>query len=151
MTADPPDPRGVTTKAANLAETFADLAAQGILCYPQGNRSRQVYPLDRHASSIDEGIDWLPAGGEARLHSFAVFHQRYAPSVKVPYVVAHIELTEGIRLISTLIDINLSDVTVGMPLKAEFIPDNRLVFRSAGPNTSASRESASKGCSRDTA
>ncbi len=134
MTADSTELPNLTTEKAILAETFAEFAARGLLRYPRGNSSGKVYSLDRHASSIDERVDWLPASGEARLHSFAIFYQRYEPCRDVPYVVAHVELSEGIRLISTLIDCEISRVKVGMLLGAEFAPGNHLVFRGRKPD-----------------
>lgn len=50
--------------------------------------------------------EWRPASGAARLISWVVYHKAYAPHLagQLPYNVAAIELAEGPRLLSNVID-----------------------------------------------
>lgn len=129
MTTDLIDPDDTSRRPDVLAEHFAGLIRRGLLCYPRGAITGQLYPLDRAPSSVDEPIDWRDASGEASLYSFAVYHQSYSSNFAVPYLVAHVELLEGLRFISTLIGCDDGNARIGMRLRAEFAAGNRLVFR----------------------
>jgi uncharacterized OB-fold protein len=113
----------------NLVDRFTKFVGQGQLCYPRGRESGRVYSLDRHELSIIEDIEWLPASGRALLHSFAVYHQQYSPEFTVPFVVAHVELDEGPRLIARLTGHDAALLNIGMNLRAEFSRDHDLFFR----------------------
>jgi uncharacterized OB-fold protein len=51
-----------------------------------------------------------------------VFHQAYFSSVKdeIPYNVAEVELDEGPRLLTNLVEINNADITMGMSVEVVF-------------------------------
>lgn len=52
--------------------------------------------------------DWERASGSARLVSWTVYHTAYHPAFvdRLPYNVAIVELTEGPRMISNLVDVD---------------------------------------------
>jgi hypothetical protein len=58
---------------------------------------------------------------------------------RLPYVAALVELAEGPRLMTTLVDCDPADLRIGMPLEATFTPlDDELtatVFRPATGET----------------
>jgi uncharacterized protein len=60
--------------------------------------------------------------GDGTLFSFAVNHQVADTRVEVPYVVALVELPEqeGLRLVSNLVNCEIADATVGMPVRVQF-------------------------------
>jgi uncharacterized OB-fold protein len=68
--------------------------------------------------------EWLPASGDGRLFTFAVVHRALDPYWKgeLPYVVAVIELAEGPRLLSNLVETELDHIEIGMPLRVVFEP-----------------------------
>jgi hypothetical protein len=47
-------------------------------------------------------------------------HQPQFPFFDYPYIVALIELDEGVRIVSNLTDIDPADVQVGMPVEVYF-------------------------------
>ena len=49
---------------------------------------------------------WRESSGKGRIYSFVVFHRVYHPAYEsdVPYVVAIVELDEGPRLLSNIVD-----------------------------------------------
>ena len=51
-----------------------------------------------------------------------IFHQAYFSSVKdeIPYNVAEVELVEGPRLLTNLVEIDNSDIKIGMPVEVVF-------------------------------
>jgi hypothetical protein len=66
--------------------------------------------------------EWVPASGRGTVFSFAIMHQAMHPgfAAEVPYAVVVIELDEGVRLLSNLVDCPTSDVRIGMPVEVVF-------------------------------
>jgi uncharacterized protein len=77
---------------------------------------------DQCSRCLSRESDWVPSAGRGTVFSFAVMHQVYHPGFAdaVPYAVVVIELEEGARLISNLVDCPASDVRVGMPVEVVF-------------------------------
>jgi len=80
---------------------------------------------------------WETASGRARLVSWVVYHHAYHDyyAARLPYNVAVVELVEGPRLISNIVDARI-DLRIDMPLRvviqreagtalARFTPDSR--------------------------
>jgi uncharacterized OB-fold protein len=65
---------------------------------------------------------WAPVSGRGEVFSWAVMHQVYHPgfAADVPYAVVVIELEEGARLVSNLVDCPPGDVRAGLPVEVVF-------------------------------
>lgn len=65
---------------------------------------------------------WVPTSGRGTVFSFAVMHQAIHPgfAAEVPYAVVVVELEEGPRVLSNLVDCALGDVHVGLPVEVVF-------------------------------
>jgi uncharacterized OB-fold protein len=64
------------------------------------------------------------ASGRGTLYSFTVCHRPGMPGFgdEVPYVVALVELEEGVRMVANIVSVPAADVRIGMPLRAVFEP-----------------------------
>ena len=64
------------------------------------------------------------AGGRGTLQAFSVVHQTAVPEfrVRLPYVVAYVDLEEGVSLVSNIVNCDLDKVRIGMAVKAVFEP-----------------------------
>lgn len=73
-----------------------------------------------HCSS--ERWQWTRASGRGRLYTWTVTHQALVPSFAdaVPYVVAVVELEEGVRLVSGLRGIAAAELEIDLPLDVDF-------------------------------
>jgi uncharacterized OB-fold protein len=71
----------------------------------------------------------VDARGSGRIHSFTVVH-RAPPDYRddVPYVVALVELDEGVRMMTRLVDVEPSAVRVDMPVAVSIQGDPRLPY-----------------------
>jgi uncharacterized OB-fold protein len=60
--------------------------------------------------------------GRGWVHSFVVFHRAYHPAfaADVPYAVAVVELEEGPRLLSNIIDVDPLRIHCGMHVAVKF-------------------------------
>ena len=63
---------------------------------------------------------WVPVSGRGEVFSFTIMHRAYHPAIKVPYTLAVIELKEGVKITSNVIDIEPSKVKCGMPVEVVF-------------------------------
>ena len=77
---------------------------------------------DQCSTCLSRESEWAPVSGRGTVFSFAVMHQVYHPgfAAEVPYALVMIELEEGGRLISNLVECPVSDVVVGMPVEVVF-------------------------------
>lgn len=67
-------------------------------------------------------FSWEKLSGRGRVNSWVVFHQAYFSSLKddIPYNVAEVELEEGPRLLTNLVEIDNADIQIGMPVEIIF-------------------------------
>jgi uncharacterized OB-fold protein len=68
---------------------------------------------------LDKKSQWVEMTGKGRVYTFAVYHTAFHPGFKeeVPYVVAVVELAEGPRMMSNIVDCDPKDVFCGMPVE----------------------------------
>lgn len=59
--------------------------------------------------------EWQPMSGHGRLYAFSTL-RRASPS----YTVAHVELEEGPRMLTRLLDADPQTLKIGMPVRVEF-------------------------------
>jgi uncharacterized OB-fold protein len=66
-----------------------------------------------------EAAAWTLISGRGKVYTFTVIHRAPTPAYQAdaPYVIAHVELDEGPRMISNLIGCNSADVRIGMPVR----------------------------------
>ena len=65
--------------------------------------------------------DTIESTGRGTVYSFTVNHHPKVPAFDYPLVVVLVELEEGVRLISNLLDVEPADVEIGMPVQAELV------------------------------
>jgi len=65
---------------------------------------------------------WVPVSGRGEVFSFNVMHQVYHPGFasEVPYAVVLVELEDGGRLLSNLVDCPLEHLRIGLPVEVTF-------------------------------
>jgi hypothetical protein len=61
--------------------------------------------------------DWVVAAGTGTVFSYVVHHHPPVPGKALPFVVALVELDEGVRMLGELIEAEPSSVHVGMPVR----------------------------------
>lgn len=66
--------------------------------------------------------EWVQASGRATLVSWAYVHQKYHPAflAETPYPIATVELKEGPRLVSALVQLGGVKLRAGLPLEVVF-------------------------------
>ena len=64
--------------------------------------------------------EWAHVTGRGTLYSWTVTHQIFHPAFDVPFVAAVIELDEGVRFVSQLIDADPAQLELDAPVRVTF-------------------------------
>ena len=69
-----------------------------------------------------DDVDWEQASGRGTLYTYSVVHSNDLPPFpeRLPYAAAVVELAEGPRMTSIVVDADLDALTIGMPLQVAF-------------------------------
>ncbi len=82
------------------------------------------YPRRLCPFCFADTLDWVEASGRGEVYSFTVV-QSNAPSAflsDMPFVIAIVELEEGVRMMSNLVDCDPESVRCGMTVAVTFRP-----------------------------
>ena len=92
-------------------------------CNPCGQA--YFYPRDFCPHSGSRDVSWMRASGKGTLHTFAIVHRAPVPafSDRVPFVVAMVDLEEGARIPTNLVDVepDPAHIKVGMAVEVAFL------------------------------
>ncbi|KUI05852.1 bifunctional MaoC family dehydratase N-terminal/OB-fold nucleic acid binding domain-containing protein [Mycobacterium sp. IS-3022] len=69
----------------------------------------------------DQPTDYVVASGKGTVFSFVVHHAPKVPGRTLPFVIALVELEEGVRMLGQLRDVDPATVEIGMPVRATYI------------------------------
>jgi uncharacterized OB-fold protein len=105
-----------------LAMPYFDGCKAGVLRLQQCGECQQFqfYPRTICSHCTSEKLQWQDASGNGVIASFTVVRKGVSAAYEAPYVVALIDLAEGPRLMSTLIDVEPEDVAIGLPVRVDF-------------------------------
>lgn len=80
------------------------------------------YPRTLCPHCHDGAPEWIDASGRGTVYSFSVLHRAGSPGFEadVPYVVALVDLEEGVRMMANLMNVPAEQVEIGMPVSVTF-------------------------------
>ena len=80
------------------------------------------YPRSECPCCLSSNIAWAPVSGRGRLYSFTIVNQPAHSAFRddAPHVYAIVQLDEGPRMISNVVECDHADLQVDMPLVAVF-------------------------------
>jgi hypothetical protein len=73
-----------------------------------------------HCHSL--GFEIVDLEGDGVLYSYAILHHPQNPAFEYPVIGALIDLKEGVRVLSNLVDIDPENVAIGMAVSVDFRP-----------------------------
>lgn len=97
------------------------VAAHELRIQQRPDGSLQHPPVPALWKDKAETTDYVVASGRGTVFSFVVHHAPRVPGRSLPFVVALVELEEGVRMLGELRDVDPSEVEVGMPVQAQFL------------------------------
>jgi hypothetical protein len=67
-------------------------------------------------------VQWIKATGRGTIYTFSVVNQNPQRGFRdsLPYVVAFIDLEEGVKMFANIVDCKPEEVKIGMPVEAVF-------------------------------
>ena len=107
-----------------LTRPFWEAAKRHELVMPRCKTCDQLffYPRSECPRCLGSDLEWVPVSGRGRLHSFTIINQPVNAAFRddVPYVYAVVQLIEGPRMISNLVECDVESVSVDMPVEVVF-------------------------------
>jgi uncharacterized protein len=120
---DSPEPKPRPMPTPTSGPYWSGLRRGVLLLQRCGDCSEWIfYPRSRCPRCLSDQLSWHPASGRGSVHTFAVAAVPTAPAFadEVPQLIAVVQLEEGPRVTSTLLDVAPQDVRIGMPVTAVF-------------------------------
>lgn len=75
-------------------------------------------PLCPKCRSLEK--EWAHSTGKGTVYSWGTYLESPHPSFKAPYSVVLVEMEEGVRLVSNMVDIRPQEISIGMPVEVVF-------------------------------
>jgi len=84
--------------------------------------THQFFPQNHCRECLSDKLEWVASTGKGTVYSFTVIHRPPSSAFEqdVPYAVALVDLEEGCRMISSIVDVSPEDVRVGMSVEVVF-------------------------------
>ncbi|MEJ5255470.1 MAG: Zn-ribbon domain-containing OB-fold protein [Acidimicrobiales bacterium] len=105
---------------------FWEAAREGKLLLRSCNQCGTVhhYPRPFCPSCWSEDVTWVEASGRGTVYTYSTVYRNDLPpfNEQLPYTVAIVELEEGPRMMTRLVDTEGVELAVGMPVRADFTP-----------------------------
>ena len=90
--------------------------------------SLQHPPVPAVWADKDAPVDYVVSSGNGTVFSFVVHHAPKVPGRTCPFVIALVELEEGVRMLGELRGVDPAEVKIGMPVRATYLdfPDSEI-------------------------
>ncbi len=110
--------------ADEASQEFFDGAREGKLMLLRCTQCQRYRLPGRELCSDCWSTDteWAQATGRGKLYTFGIMHQKYHPAFAdmTPYNYALVELDEGPRLVTNIVECDDDDLRTDMPVEAVF-------------------------------
>ena len=84
--------------------------------------TKRFYPRAVCTHCLSSSTEWVRASGRGSVYTFTVTHQNQSPGFReeLPYVLAVVELEEGVRMMTNVVGCAPDAVRIGMPVEVVF-------------------------------
>jgi uncharacterized protein len=111
------------------SEPFFDAAREQRLVIQKCSacNEHQHYPRKVCIHCGSSELEWVEAAGNGTVHTYTVIHQQGMPGWRdeVPYVAAIIDLDEGVRMTTTVVECSPDQMSIGMPVTVTFVDEGQ--------------------------
>lgn len=106
----------------NETAPFWEATAQGVLKLPHCDDCRQTFWQPRAICPLCQGqrISWTTASGRGTLYSYSITSRGIEDFAELTYVLALVELAEGPKLLTNVVDVAPDDLRIGDELEVVF-------------------------------
>lgn len=106
------------------SEKFWEGTQQGKLLIQvcQDCQSKIFYPRKFCPECWSGNLDWVEASGKAKIHTFSTAYSMVEPKFmdELPYTIAYVDLDEGIRMMTRIVDCKPEDIRFDMEVEVVF-------------------------------
>lgn len=109
------------------SQPYWDGIAQGELRIQRCDTcSRPVfYPRAICPHCFSNQLSWIVASGKGTIYTYTVAHQAFGPfAAEVPFIIALVELEEGVRLMTRIINAPRERIAIGVSVQVAFTSIN---------------------------
>ena len=103
---------------------FWGAARQGRLVTQKCQRCGQLRHPPRPMCPVCHSLDFefIDLSGQGVVYSYAILHHPQNPAFEYPVLAALVDLDEGVRVLSNLVDVDPRDISIGMSVTVDFRP-----------------------------
>jgi uncharacterized OB-fold protein len=71
---------------------------------------------------LSDQTEWVKSNGKGKVYTFTVTYQNQSAGFRenLPYIMAYVELDEGIRMLTNIVGCKPEEVKIGMPVEVTF-------------------------------
>ncbi|HVN64442.1 MAG TPA: Zn-ribbon domain-containing OB-fold protein [Candidatus Binataceae bacterium] len=82
----------------------------------------RCYPRAQCTQCLSSRTEWVRCTGRGKVYTFTATYQNQAPGFResLPYVMAYVELDEGVKMLTNLVDCRPEEVKIGMPVEVVY-------------------------------
>jgi hypothetical protein len=82
----------------------------------------RYYPRALCPACLSADTEWMLSSGKGSVYTYTVTYQNQAAGFRdeLPYVLAYVELEEGVRLLTNIVGCSPESVRIGMPVQVRF-------------------------------
>lgn len=82
----------------------------------------RYYPRAQCTQCLSPRTEWVKCSGRGKIYTFTVTYQNQAPGFResLPYVMAYVELDEGAKMLTNIVDCSPEQVRIGMPVEVVY-------------------------------
>ena len=107
-----------------LSRPFWDAAKRHQMVLPRCKTCANLffYPRELCPNCYSSDTEWVGVSGKGRLYSYTVVYQPAHPAFQpdTPYIYAIVQLDEGPRIPTNLVDCEIEDARIDMPVEVAF-------------------------------
>jgi uncharacterized OB-fold protein len=126
------DPVPQQTEDQNMVYKFYDHLKEGRLTSTQCNDCNHISwpPRIVCPECISDDLNWVDLPKNGKVYTYTVQVNAVPPGFKAPLVFAVIDLENGMRVVSPILDIKPEDVKMGTEVELKVVPasHNRVLF-----------------------
>ena len=81
------------------------------------------YPRSFCPEDLSQDFEWIKCSKKGKVYTFTVTQQNQSPGFRndLPYILAYVELEEGVRLLTNIVNCEPKEVKVGMLVELTFV------------------------------
>jgi hypothetical protein len=85
-------------------------------------KSKIFYPRKYCPECWSGNLDWVESDGKGTVYTFSTAYSMVEPRFmdELPYTIAYVDLDEGVRLMTRIVECDPKDIKIGMKVEATF-------------------------------